>query len=233
MRRRTITVFIMVLFVAVRFAAVTADEVYSKTEAANRLYKQGKFAEALKLYEDALLLSPQDDKLKINRGLALFGTGDVAGAEKSMEGALSEKDRNTLATAHYNLGNILYRKGEAMMQKGDQQAKEAFTKARDQYIQSLDIDPTAIDAKWNLQLTHARLKQLEQQQQQQDKNKSGKKQPPPSEKAKKVKAEADRLVKEGAYKKALTLMTKLLQSDSTAVSYGSYTKRLNDVATSQ
>ena len=35
-----------------------ADEVYSKNQKANNLYKQGKYDEAMKFYDDALLISP-------------------------------------------------------------------------------------------------------------------------------------------------------------------------------
>lgn len=212
-------------------AGVLADEVYSKTESANRLYKQGKFEEALRLYEDALLLSPGENRLKMNRGSALYNTGDLDGAEKSYQGALAEKDKKTLAAAHYNLGNILFKKGEAMQQQGTTEAQKTYKQALEHYIQSLDIEPADYDAKWNLQLAHQRVKMLEQQQQ--ENKDSDKKQPEPSEHAKKIKAEADRLVRDAAYKKALGLMTNLLKTDSTAVSFGSYTKRLNDVVDSQ
>ncbi|MBN1307748.1 MAG: tetratricopeptide repeat protein [Chitinispirillaceae bacterium] len=145
----------------------SADEVYSKTEAANRLYRQGKFEEALKLYEDALLLSPADPKLKMNKGSALYQLGDLESAEQSYEGALSAKEKKARANAHYNMGNILFRKGEALERQGAKEAQKQYKKALEQYIQSLDLQPSDYDAKWNLQLAHQRIKRMEQQQQQQ------------------------------------------------------------------
>ena len=147
--------------------SVHADEVYSKTEAANRLYKQGRFEDALKLYEDALLLSPSDPKLKMNKGSALYRLGDLDGAQKDYEGALDAKDKKERATAHYNMGNILFRKGETMQRQGDMKAQEEYKAALDHFIRALDLQPSDRDAKWNLQLTHGRIKQMEQQQQQQ------------------------------------------------------------------
>lgn len=155
-------------------SVASADEVYSKTEAANRLYKQGKFEEALKLYEDALLLAPAEDNLKINRGAALYQKGDLDQAEKSSQAALSAKEKKTRAVAHYNLGNIMYRKGETLMQQDPGKAKEQFKQALDNYIKALDINSGDYDAKWNLQLAHNRIEQMKQQQQQQDKNQQNK-----------------------------------------------------------
>lgn len=153
-------------------STIVADEVYSKTEAANRLYKQGKFEDALKLYEDALLLAPAEDNLKINRGAALYQKGDLDQAEKSSQAALSAKEKKTRAVAHYNLGNIMFRKGETLMQQDPGKAQEQFKQALDNYIKALDINAADYDAKWNLQLAHNRIQQMKQQQQQQQNNKN-------------------------------------------------------------
>ena len=167
MKLPTFPVTLCLLLTVLPLCSVRADEVYSKTEAANRLYKQGKYEEALKLYEDALLLSPSESSLKMNKGSALYQLGDYENAEKSYEGALSAKEKKSRATAHYNLGNILFRKGETMQRQGDMKAQEAYKGALDHYIQALDLQPSDNDAKWNLQLAHRRIKQMEQQQQQQ------------------------------------------------------------------
>ena len=148
---------------------ISADEVYSKTEAANRLYKQGRYEDALKLYEDALLLSPADPKLKMNKGSALYQLGEFDNAEKNYEGALSAKEKKERAIAHYNMGNILFRKGEMLQRQGDMKAQEQYKSALDHYIQSLNLRPNDFDSKWNLQLAYQRIKQMEQQQQQQQK----------------------------------------------------------------
>lgn len=229
--RYSFTIAILVILLS-GTTSLYSDEVYSKTEAANRLYKLGKYEEALKLYEDALLLSPSEDNLKINRGSALYRLGDLDGAEKSLNGALSTKDNKSLATAYYNLGNILFRKGDAKHQQGDQSARDEYKKALDHYIQSLDLQPSDYDAKWNLQLAHQRVKVLEQQSQQNKQNQE-QKLPEPSENAKKINAEAKRLVEAKAYRQAFDLMKKLLETDKTAETFADFTKRLNDVADSQ
>ena len=85
------------------FSVCSADEIYSKNHKANELYKQGKYDEALKLYEDALLLSPSDEKLKMNHGSALYRLGDYDKAEESYNGALTIKDKKARSDAHYNM----------------------------------------------------------------------------------------------------------------------------------
>lgn len=171
-----LTIWLFALVVTTLVVPARGDEVYSKTEQANRLYKQGNYKEALKLYEDALLLSPADATLKTNKGAALYKLGDFEHAEKAAEGGLSVEDPKLRAEAHYNMGNILYRQAEALQAQGDQTSQEKYKAALEHFIQTLDGKPNDRDAKWNLQLAHQRIKQLEQQQkQQQDQNNKDKK----------------------------------------------------------
>lgn len=167
------TILSIVPTIILAFAFLShADEVYSKNQKANNLYKQGKNDESLKLYDDALLLSPSDSKLKMNKGSALYQTGQFDKAEELYNGSLSIEDKKAKADAHYNLGNILFRQGEKLQKSGDPSSKEKYQAALQNFIQTLDLRPSDPDAKWNLQLAHNRIKQVEQQQkqQQQDKN---------------------------------------------------------------
>ncbi|NLE00245.1 MAG: tetratricopeptide repeat protein [Fibrobacter sp.] len=167
--------FLFLVFIITAMAAPChSDEIYSKNRKANELYKQGKFKEAQKLYEDALLLSPSNNSLKMNNGSALYKMGKYDKAEEAYNGTLSNENKKVLADAHYNLGNILFKNAEQLQQQGDPSAQEKFKAALQQYIQSLDINPDDMDAKWNLQLTHQKIKELEQQQQQQQNNKDNK-----------------------------------------------------------
>lgn len=162
------------LFLLCIFSVCSADEIYSKNHKANELYKQGKYDEALKLYEDALLLSPSDEKLKMNQGSTLYRLGDYDKAEESYNGAFSVKDKKIRSDAHYNMGNILYKKAEQIQNQDLQGAQNKLKSALEHYIESLDLSPDNVDAKWNLQLTHQKIKQLEQQQQQQQQNQQNK-----------------------------------------------------------
>ncbi len=152
-----------------------SDETYSKNKRGNNLYKNKEYKEALKVYDDAILLSPSDSRLKMNKGSAHYQLGEFDKAEEAYNAALSSDNKQQLADAHYNLGNILFREGTQMYQQGPQQALEKFKSAYDHYVKSLEIRPSDTDTKWNLQLAHQVMKKLEQQQkQQQDQNKDQK-----------------------------------------------------------
>ncbi|MBD3343950.1 MAG: tetratricopeptide repeat protein, partial [Chitinivibrionales bacterium] len=174
---KIISLLILLSFFAV---SLRADDVYRKNRKANKLYKEGKYEEALRLYEDALLEAPGNPALKMNRGSASYKLKKFDQAEEDYMSALSQEDVEARADLHYNLGNILYRQGQQLMQRGQPQASEKFKLALENYIKTLDIDPNDQDAKWNLQLTQEMIKQLEKQQQKdqnkQDKNKDQDKQ---------------------------------------------------------
>ncbi len=156
---------LVLLFISV---SLLADAVYNKNKKANRLYEQGKYEEALSVYEDALLESPEEKKLSMNKGSALYRLEDYDGAEESYNNALSIENNKARADLYYNMGNIRNMQGDRLMQMGDQQAMEKYKTARDNYIKSLDLKPHDRDAKWNLQITQEKIKQLEQQQKNKD-----------------------------------------------------------------
>lgn len=159
---------LFVILFSIALKESCGDEVYTKNQKANKLFSEGKYEEALKLYEDALLLSPADKALKMNKGSALYRLDDYQKAQEEYLEALTHEDKKIRANAHYNLGNILFREGEQMYKSGNPQANEKFKNALEHYIQSLDLNPNDKDAKWNLQLAHQMIQELDQDQDDQD-----------------------------------------------------------------
>jgi Ca-activated chloride channel family protein len=152
-----------------------ADKTYSANKKANKLYNQGNYEKSLEQYDQALLESPGDSRLKMNKGSALYKLNDFGKAEESYHEAEEVKDPKARADLHYNLGNALYRQGESMEMHGNQQASEKYKAAVQEYIKALDFRPSDKDSKWNLQLTQLKIKNLENQQQnQQNKDQQGK-----------------------------------------------------------
>lgn len=157
-------IFLIILLI---ITSAFADATYNKNKKANKLYEQGKYAEALSLYEEALLEDPDEKKLSMNKGSAQYRLDDFNSAEESYKNALTVDDTKARADLLYNMGNIYHTQGDQLAPTGNPQAMEKYKAARDNYIKSLDLRPYDRDAKWNLQLTQLKIKELEKQQQQQ------------------------------------------------------------------
>lgn len=158
----------ILIIIFVTTASIFADAVYTKNRKANRLYSNGKFQEAFKLYDEAATESPDNRKLKMNKGSALYKLNDFENAEKSYQSALAIEDKKAKADLYYNIGNTYFKQGEAAAQSDPSQVQEKLKKARDSYINCLDINPDDRDAKWNLEIVQHILKQLENQQNKQN-----------------------------------------------------------------
>jgi Ca-activated chloride channel family protein len=167
---------ILLITIAVTIPAFNGftDEVYSKNKKGNELYKKGSYEDALKQYDDALLLAPSDTLLKMNKGSSLYRLGKFDDAEAEYNAALSQKNKKKQADAHYNLGNIQFKQGDALSQSGGQGAMDKYKSALQHYITALDLQPYNKDAKWNIELAQRRIKLQEQQNQQNTDNKDNK-----------------------------------------------------------
>lgn len=162
-------IFVLLLLIFSPSTTIFADEVYSKNRQGNNLYQKGNYEEALKKYDDALLVAPTDTLLRMNRGSTLYRLNRLDEADSAYAGAISVKNKWKRADAHYNLGNIQFKEGDMLMQSGGQGAGEKYKSALQNYIAALDLRPSDKDAKWNIELTQRRIKQQEQQQKNQDK----------------------------------------------------------------
>jgi Ca-activated chloride channel homolog len=151
-----------------------SDELYSKNKKANSLYQSKNYDGALKSYDNLILEFPAEQKLKMNKGSALYRLGDFDKAEEAYGQAKEIKDKKALAALYYNLGNAQFMEGERLGAQNGQQAMEKYKAALENYIKSLDVRPSDRDAKWNVQLAQKKIKQMEQQQQKQQNNKDNK-----------------------------------------------------------
>ncbi|MDE0074422.1 MAG: tetratricopeptide repeat protein [Gammaproteobacteria bacterium] len=137
----------------------------SLVEEANRLYAEGRYAEAHEMYLEALRENPGSPLIRFNEGNALYQNQEFERALEAYRDAIQSGDTALAEGAWYNLGNSLFR----------QQQLDASLEA---YKQALRINPGDLDAKHNLERV---LEQMEEQENQQDQNQENQdqQQPPP------------------------------------------------------
>ena len=124
---------------------------------ANRLYAEGRFAEAHEMYLEALRENPGSPLIRFNEGNALYQSQEFERALEAYRDAIESGDTALAEGAWYNLGNSLFR----------QQQLDASLEA---YKQALRINPGDTDAKHNLERVLEQMEEQENQQDQQDQN---------------------------------------------------------------
>ena len=137
-----------------------------------RDYKDGKFDQALKDYQQLLDRKGDDPRLHFNAGAAAYRTQQLDEAAKQFDQALTSPDLKLQEQAYYNRGNTLFYMGE---QNPDPAKRtETWKKALQDFESSMKLAPQDQDAKFNHDLVKKRLEELQQQQQKSDKNKDDK-----------------------------------------------------------
>jgi Ca-activated chloride channel homolog len=122
-----------------------ASPVFAKN--ADDLYRDSKFAEAEKAYEQGDLDNPKDLRWRYNKGCAAFQNKDYEGAQAAFTSVLRRaRNKDMLSRAAYNLGNTAF-------------SQDDFAAAADFYKQAIVYDPNNSDSKYNLELS---LKKMEE-----------------------------------------------------------------------
>jgi Ca-activated chloride channel family protein len=129
-------------------------------EKANRLYREGKYAEAAALYEEVIRAGKAEPFVRYNYGTALLRLGRYQEAQVQLQQATREAEAELKQRAHYNLGNRFLEQARKNPQaEGTMQLLDA---AVESYKHALRLDPNDMDAKWNLELA---LRERDQQSQ--------------------------------------------------------------------
>lgn len=144
-------------------AAGSQAQTENKTiRSANKLYKEGKFDEALPQYEKALSLNPSSPVGHYNIGNARFRKDDFANAAKDFDTAA------IAATTKELKQRSTYNKGVALTKQ------KKLQESIDAYKQALRLDPQDAVTRYNLEKALSELRkqqEKEKQQQQQQKQK--------------------------------------------------------------
>jgi Ca-activated chloride channel family protein len=156
------------LLLALALLSVTSVRAVSPAEAQRNL-ENGRNKAAKKAYEELLLKTPDDPRLRYNLGVAAFRDKDFERAAREFEGAtMAPENLDLQQRAFYNAASAHYRAGEAESDLAKK--KTAWQTATNQLTDALRLSPKDEDARQNLDLITRRLVQLEQQQQQQQQN---------------------------------------------------------------
>jgi Ca-activated chloride channel family protein len=143
-----------------------ADSVASKNKTANRLYEQGRYADAEKTYLEAQAEMPGRPELSYNLGNAFIRQKKYDQALQSLRQSIARGSRGMQVNGWYNIGNALFDMGN-------------YKDSAQAYIQALRLNPADRDAKHNLELAQKKLQEQQQQQQQSQGNKQDQNQQKP------------------------------------------------------
>lgn len=143
-----ILIIIMSVFVLNR-SSIAADR--SKIKDGVESFQKEQWDESLNKFQDALVDDPTNPLLHFNVGDVLYKKKNYEEALKSFEKTLNTKDVRLQQKAYYNMGNNYYQMNK-------------YQEAIDYYKKALELDPEDVDAKYNLELVRAKLKEMAKKQ---------------------------------------------------------------------
>ena len=182
---------------------------------AEEAYKNEDFETAIssfRILTDSLGIN--EDPIILNLANAYFKQKDTTNAVQYYSKVLSSDDARLRSLAYQQMGVI---------NKQQNKLKEALS----DFKASLKSNPANEDARYNYEILKKIIDEQEQQEQKENDDIE------PSEYAKKLKAQADKLIKQNLFDQAMSIMQKGLQEDETVAAYNSFISKLNDVVESK
>lgn len=177
------TLHALTLFAVAACSLAWMDPTRDRIAEANRLFKQGKYDDAITKYGESLVDDPDSSLLNFNMGDANYKAGKYAEAINSFARVRAAEDQpKRIAKTAFNVGNAEYRLAAAAEASKPQDALKAYALALAAYRRALGADPMDQDAKFNYEFVTKKIddlkkrleeqkKQQDQQQQQQDQQK--------------------------------------------------------------
>ncbi len=134
-------------------------------EKGNRLYREGRYAEAVEAYRQAIEAGEVSPEVQYNLGTALLQLHRYQEAEQAFQAALSAVEPSLRERTFYNLGNRFLEAGRTS--KDPEATQQLLDAAVQAYKQTLRLTPRDSAAKWNLELALREQKEQPKQQKQQ------------------------------------------------------------------
>ena len=182
---------------------------------AEEAYKNEDFETAIssfRILTDSLGIN--EDPIILNLANAYFKQKDTTNATQYYSKVLSSDDACLRSLAYQQMGVI---------NKQQNKLKDALS----DFKASLKSNPANEDARYNYEILKKIIDEQEQQEQKENDDIE------PSEYAKKLKAQADKLIKQNLFDQAMSIMQKGLQEDETVAAYNSFISKLNNVVESK
>jgi len=218
--RALVTAALVLLFAAGAFAAAPGLDAY----------RNDNYTEAYQQFEKTLKEHPNThaaDRIEFDAGTAAYKLGNYNQALEWFSRSLLSKDKSIQEKSHYNIGRTLEERAD--LAKTNEKALGDLRNAQSHYEEALKLDPNDERARANLEEVRKKIERLKQQPKN-DKDSTAQPQTlEPSEAAKKAKEEADKAVKNRAYRRALKIMETQLAADLTVSYYADYIDRLKDI----
>ena len=192
----------------------------AKSKAKSAL-NSGDFQEAINQYRYLIdSLGINEPAVNLNLAHAYYLSKDTSNVVSAYQTAAAGDDPTVSSIANQQLGII-------------HNASNKPQEALNYFKQAIKADPANEDARYNYEMLKKRLEQKKKEEEQKKKDQQNKNQDEkqePSEYAKKLKAQADRLVELKQYQQAYDLMAEGLKKDQTVSAYNDYINRLKIVS---
>ncbi|MFC1548747.1 tetratricopeptide repeat protein, partial [Candidatus Omnitrophota bacterium] len=146
----SVGLFVMLFLVFVPGTAMGAS-VKGIVKKADKLYKEGRYVEALQDYDQAFEKEPKDPVIQYNRAAALYRNNDFERSKRAfLESIATEKEDIALEQKSvYNAGNSEFRIGERIEKKDPQIASKNYKEALEYFKRAMELSPEDKDAKFN------------------------------------------------------------------------------------
>ena len=162
MQAKSIIILLIFSIVSIAWFNPKAD----KIKTGNRLYKEGKYDEAMEHYTDVLIDLPQSPYVHYNVGASAYKKGDYENAVEAYTKCVSTENPALEEKSYYSIGNCTYKQGERKESTDVTEAIKLYREALDAYKRAIDLNSKNMDAKFNYEVVQRKIKELQDQQRQ-------------------------------------------------------------------